>query len=364
MVIESNTIANSVESGIALRGPFARNNLVVGNTIEHNGRSGVLILKGANSNLIGGTTAAARNVISGNTSFGIEINTPIDDAPFVATSRNTIQGNFIGTDAAGTKPDPNGIGISIRGGANNLIGGTDKGAGNVISANVNDGVDILEATSKGNVLQGNFIGTTADGGAALGNGRDGVAISVDARANVIGARASEPIGARGNVIAFNGGNGVSVGDTGAGLGLGSVGNTIRGNGIFGNALLGIDLGHNGATLNDPMDPDGSPNNFQNFPEMLSAIGDGTNITFRGTLNSNPNQKFVIDVYGTAAADPTGHGEGKVYLGSVTVLTNAVGLANFTFTAPELVAPGWAISATATRVSTGDTSEFSKIVLLT
>ena len=94
-------------------GPFVRNNSVVGNTIVRNGRSGVLIQKGANNNRIGGTNVEARNVISGNTVFGIEINTPIDDSPFVATSRNTIQGNFIGTDLTGTTAIPN-IGDGIR----------------------------------------------------------------------------------------------------------------------------------------------------------------------------------------------------------------------------------------------------------
>ena len=112
-----------------------------------------------------------------------------------------------------------------------------------------------------------------------------------------------------------------------------------------------------------LDADESPNNLQNFPELLSAIGDGTNITVLGKLNGRPNQKFVIDVYATAAADPSGHGQGKVYLGSVTVMTNAAGLASFSLVVPQLASVGWAISATATRLCTGDTSEFSKIILL-
>jgi parallel beta-helix repeat protein len=363
IAIDSNVISHNGDTGIKLYGAFVRNNLVAGNTVTQNGRTGVLLQHGANNNVIGGLTAAARNVISGNTTYGIAIDKPTD-VPFIAVTRNTIQGNFIGTDAAGSKPDPNGIGILVVGGTNNLIGGTDKGAANTISGNTFDGVAILEPTSKGNVLQGNFIGTIVGGGGALGNGLHGIEISVDAVANVIGARVGEPVGNRGNVIAFNGGNGVAVGNTAVGLGLASVGNTIRGNAIYANSLLGIDLGGNGATLNDPLDPDSSPNNYQNFPELLSAIGDGTTITFRGTLNSTPNQKFVIDVYGTPAADPSGHGEGQFYLGSVSVVTNAAGLATFTFTAPQLALPGWAISATATRVGTGDTSEFSKIILLT
>jgi hypothetical protein len=364
VVIDSNTIANSVDTAIAFRGPFARNNLVVGNTIQRSGRSGVLILKGANNNVIGGTTAAARNIISGNTVFGIEINTPISDVPFVATTKNTILGNFIGTDGTGTEADPNGIGINVRGGTNNLIGGTVKGSANVISGNVYSGVVILERTSKGNVLQGNFIGTMAGGGGPLGNGLDGVEITVDASANVVGARVGEAIAGQGNVIAFNGRTGVSVGATGPGLGLASVGNTIRGNSIYDNTLLGIDLGNDSVSFNDTLDPDLGPNRLQNFPQMLSALSDGTRIKFNGTLQGPPNVKFVIDVYATATPDdPTNYGEGKVYLGSVVVLTNGTGLANFDLVTLQLVPVGWAISATATRLSTGDTSEFSKIILL-
>ena len=47
-----------------------------------------------------------------------------------------IYGNFLGTDPTGTQAVPNNDGVQIDGGAaNNTIGGTTAGAGNVISAN-------------------------------------------------------------------------------------------------------------------------------------------------------------------------------------------------------------------------------------
>src|SRR5205809_1108758 len=88
-----------------------------------------------NNNQIGGTTPAARNRISGNTASGIEI----DDG-----SNNTIQGNFIGTNASGNAALGNGAhGIMLYGNATgNLIGGSAAGAGNVIAANGQMGLDL------------------------------------------------------------------------------------------------------------------------------------------------------------------------------------------------------------------------------
>ena len=125
--------------------------------------SGRGILLGGSNNQIGGTTPGDRNIISANSSFGIEVNAASAD-------NNTIQGNFIGTDALGTNPLGNGgSGIRALGSAsNNLIGGTGAGAGNTIKFNGGAGVNLFGGAMNG--VLGNSI---------FGNGSLGINISDD-----------------------------------------------------------------------------------------------------------------------------------------------------------------------------------------
>jgi hypothetical protein len=153
-------------------GPLAGGtyNLVAGNyigtditgTVSLGRQNGVLVF--GDDNTIGGTTASARNLISGNTSAGIGLNGGN------GTFGNVIQGNYIGTDASGTRAVPNGTGIGLLAVGNNTIGGTNSGAGNLISGN-GDGVLLNDCTNI--VIQGNLIGTDKTGTVALGNS-DGV----------------------------------------------------------------------------------------------------------------------------------------------------------------------------------------------
>ena len=87
------------------------------------------------------------------------------------TTGNVVQGNMIGTNAAGSAALANhGDGVSIESGATaNTIGGTATGARNVISGNTSDGVEITGAGTTGNVVEGDFIGTNAAGSAAIAN---------------------------------------------------------------------------------------------------------------------------------------------------------------------------------------------------
>ena len=125
-------------------------------------------IEGAPSNTVGGTTAATRNVLSGNLGDGLSIGQA--DA-----TGNVILGNFIGTDLAGTVPLGNGDdGIQILGAPGNTVGGTVLGAGNVISANGSNGIFVLSAGATGNVVRGNSIGTDVSGTSDLGNLSNGV----------------------------------------------------------------------------------------------------------------------------------------------------------------------------------------------
>ncbi|MFV2066546.1 MAG: beta strand repeat-containing protein [Pirellulales bacterium] len=203
----------------------------------------------------------------------------------------------------------------------------------------------------GNYVQGNRIGTDATGNIDLGNALNGVLIDAGAADTTIGGTA---VGA-GNVIAFNRGVGVRL-SSAAGTG-----NAIRGNSIFDNVALGIDLVGGsedafGVTANDPLDVDGSPNNFQNFPVLTEAFaGAVTHVV--GTLNSTPNTPFELDFFASRSADPSGFGEGQGYLGSAVVTTDASGDAAFVETFSAVTVDGDFITATATDPS-GNTSEFS------
>ena len=147
---------------------------------------------------------------------------------------NTIQGNYIGTNAAGDAALANEVGINIDNAPNNLIGGTTEAARNVISGNQWDGVDIWGSSASGNDIQGNYIGTNVSGTGALGNAWDGVWIDAGAHGNTIGGTST---GAR-NIISGNLDDGIQISG-------GSSGNTVLGNYIGTDATGSVALGNDG-----------------------------------------------------------------------------------------------------------------------
>jgi CSLREA domain-containing protein len=157
-----------------------------------NNLAGVGIFIGS-GNLIGGALPAARNLISGNDGSGVWVWGSVG-----FTSDNSVQGNYIGTDRDGTAALPNdGDGVFIFAStSDNKIGGTEPGTGNLISGNIDDGI-LISPGPTGNTIQGNFIGTDASGTADLENGGNGVDIS--ASDNTIGGTTA---GAR-NIISAN-----------------------------------------------------------------------------------------------------------------------------------------------------------------
>ena len=339
------------------------NNLIDGNTLTNNSNAGVEI-SGSSNNIIGGTTAAARNVISSNAS-GVSLRQ-------VTATQNTIVGNYIGTNAAGTAALGNFTGIEILLAENNTIGGTTAGARNVISGNNGEGISITgvqfasfaqsEAVSEAannNTILGNYIGVDATGFNPLGNGlnpqafrRDGVRI-FSANGTTIGGAAT---GAA-NIIANNGGNGVFVepASTGSPAPAG-INNAILGNSIRSNVGLGIELGATGVTANDPGDGDTGANNLQNYPILTSALTRTTGTTITGTLNSTANSTFTIEFFNNAACNSSGNGEGETLAARFTVTTNSAGITTFSVPITPILA-GRFITATATDAS-GNTSEFS------
>jgi len=256
---------------------------------------------------------------------------------------NVVEGNFIGTDATGTAPEGNiQFGMFVAGEAsNNVI------TGNLISGNQNipfgAGVYIHGEGTLGNQVLGNLIGTDITGTLPIPNGEEGVEVATAQSSAVIA----------GNIIAFNLQQGIVV-----------FGNaTISRNSIFSNGGLGIDLGApQGVNTNDPGDADAGPNALMNFPVLSSAHAAPGRLVVKGTIDTpNPGTvtiEFFANPVPTPGSDPSGHGEGAVFLG--TVRPNPQG--TFTVALPP-VAAGTFITATATDAN-GNTSEFAENIAAT
>ena len=342
--------------GIGIAGTGASGNLVQGNFIGTdvtgsadlgNVIDGVQI-QDAPNNTIGGAQPGEGNIISGNGDNGIFIYG-------TGASGNVVRGNFIGTDVTGSADLENALfGVQIKDAPNNIIGGSQAGAANVISGNDEDGVFVVNPGASGNVVQGNLIGTDVTGRADLGNGGNGVIIQDASNNTVGGSRAGD-----GNVIAFNDFSGVTVGSS---LEDTSVSNSIRRNAIYSNGALGIDLGADGVSASDSLDADTGPNNLQNFPAITSALATESTTRIVGSLKSFPNEEYALDFYASNESDDSNFGEGERYLDSVTVITDSLGDASFDVTFAEKPITGELITATATD-SLGSTSEFSEVILL-
>jgi len=334
-LLEATAIGNKIQGNLI--GTNAAGTVALGNTGE-----GIRIIDAGNS-LIGGTIPGARNIISGNFR-GVTIEG--------ASSGNLLQGNYIGSDVTGTVDlGNNQEGLVIYSCHDNTIGGTVAGARNLISGNDVDGIRIQGAQSFGNLVQGNFIGTTADGVNLLPNALLGVNI-VSASKNTIGGTAS----GAGNTVAGNNYAGVLINS--------GVGNAVLGNSIFSNARLGIEIDPEdaiGLLENDPEDSDFGSNWRQNYPLLTSVTTAGGNTSFQGKLNSNPNKTFRIEFFSNTACDQSGFGEGQTFLGSTSVTTDASGDATINASLPGIPA-GQFVTATATSPAS-DTSEFSPCALV-
>lgn len=308
---------------------------------------GVGLYAGPVGNTIGGSTAGAGNVISGNTQYGIFISDS-------GTINNVVQGNLIGTDATGTTAIPNvnfGIGVwSFASG--NLFGGTSTGARNVISGTTGDGYGITLGGANNNIVEGNYIGTDITGQNPIPNHFAGVAMYSGSVSNLIGGVNTDA----GNIIAFNFGPGVVMYDPI------TTNDSIRGNSIFSDDGLGINFNNSGPTPNHSGFAAG-PNDLQNYPIITNAFGYSGSTIVQGNFNSLPNGNYFLDFYYNSAPDFSGYGQGQVYLGSIQVTTSGTGNAFFAYTNASGNYSGQYLVATATSVR-GDSSEFGPDVIAT
>src|SRR5262249_435829 len=151
-------------------------------------------------------------------------NCSLNAIQFIQNGGNFAEGNYLGTDAAGTSAVANTTGLLVFGTANNTIGGTTAAARNVLSGNTRDGIEISAPAAIHNVVEGNYIGVSAAGTTALANGRHGVFLN--ATQNTIGGTAAGTA----NVISGNTMNGIQIFENAPGTA-----NLIQGNFIGTNA---------------------------------------------------------------------------------------------------------------------------------
>ncbi|MEZ5331005.1 MAG: right-handed parallel beta-helix repeat-containing protein [Thermoanaerobaculia bacterium] len=354
--------------GIGVTGTFhgeGVGNLVQGNYVGTdatgmralgNERNGIY-LDMAGETLVGGTVAGSGNLVAANGTDGIEVqHTPVSRPNFV-------QGNVVGLNATLSAALPNGAaGIRVTAPAGDVVGSSGPGGANIVAGNIGDGI-VLDIGGDASVV-GNWIGVTPTIG-GVGNG--GVGLLVDrtlgavASGNTVRENGSHGVWIDGgsqtlltaNTIQDNGGAGIAVTDADADR------NTLFDNSLASNAGLGIDLGDDGPTANDPGDGDVGPNRLQNYPVLETVFLSGGSSLVAGSLNSQHDWSFTIDVYSSPSCDPSGSGEAESLVGSFVVTTDALGLATFDVVLPE-IDPGRSVVATATD-ELGSTSELSLCV---
>ena len=357
---QGNIISGNDDTGIVIDGnglATTTANIVAGNyigldiagtTALGNSTNGVEIFGSASGNTVGGLSAAAGNVISGQGQYGIVIS---------GAGGNTVRRNSVGTDASGTTAIGNGTdGIWVFQSDNTIIGGI--GVGNVIAGSADSGIEIGNST--GVIIQGNFVGTDTMAVLDLGNSGSGIVLFGTSSLNVIGGTAA----GAGNVVAHSGNDGIYLNDS-----VGT-GNSILGNSVYDSGGLGIELTETGptwgVTTNDAGDADTGANNLQNFPVITSAVTNGSQITVSGAINSTPNSFFRVEFFANTANNPSNHGEGQRFLGFANLSTDGAGNATINATLNASVAAGELVSATSTKTNAGftaftDTSEFAQNV---
>ena len=361
VIVNFSTNSNAENEGAAIFiDAFSTDNVVAGNylgvaadgtTAAPNGYAGVLDFSPGNT--IGGTTAADRNVISGNVQAGVVVLGTLFITPVPVN--NVIEGNYIGTNAAGTAAVPNKNGVVLSGTKLVTVGGTSAAAGNLISGNTTDGIlvegdgytYVPDVVTSDNVIDGNFIGTNAAGTSALGNGLWGID-NEDADHTRIGGVAPTPGVAPGNLISGNG-NAIGGGSGGGDVGKPSGGIQLLSSGFsaasptFGSTIQGNLIGTDSTGKNAIPNAEGVV--LAGAGGVLPPGGNGVVVspnTVGGTATGDRNvisgnRGSGVDIVGTNAVDdvvqgndigvditgdaPLGNFGRGVYVGDVSPLLN-------------------------------------------
>jgi hypothetical protein len=255
------------------------------------------------------------NLISANDGDGVAISSC---PPTADVFDNHVEYNYIGTSKSGMSALGNfHAGVYLGEGTHDNVVND-----NIISSNIYEGVSIMGYYQSGgptwftntNHVLDNRIGVGKDSLFAMGNQRDGIGIGKWGPSWSLGH--AEKNEADNNIIANNGRNGVMVFEHGAST-TNADKNKIRRNSIYNNSLLGIDLGDDGITLNDPSDPDSGANEFVNFPVLFNLGWSSGTVYVSGTVNINTSPTAaVVDIFKIQTGTSSGYGQGKVYLGTL------------------------------------------------
>ncbi len=300
-----------------------------------NSYDGVAIFGGSTYNSITDSVIGNNGRADG---AGVELNE-------TGTDYNTIAGDFIGINAKSTYALPNYNGVEIDGGASsNTIGAVTSGTpSDVISGNNWDGVHIVDSLggtggnpTQYNVVEGDYIGVTADGTASLGNAQSGVAIYDGASGNTIGGVggiADLCVTGPGNLISGNGSNGVYISDSttndnlvvGDSIGTNAAGNQALANGTGVCITNGANLNTIGGTITggNPCnviagnDSDGVHIVNGAVENQVAGNYIGVNVSGQGALGNGASGVAIFaGAYGNiVGVAPNGNGSGNVISGN-------------------------------------------------
>lgn len=281
---------------------------------------------------------------------GVHTLTPTSALPALTGSTGinglTQPGSNCATNPPTLRIELNGISAGVGSDGLQSNGTSSTIAGLIINRFNGDGVELSGANS--NVVICNLIGTNSAGTAASPNGGNGLRIN-----NSTVIQVGDMTGGMPNIIAFNTGRGITIEGSSSAV-------FVARNSVHSNGNLGLDLAANGVTLNDPGDIDTGPNALQNFPLLNNIItGDsGATSTINGSLSSTASANFRIEFFANDSCDPSTFGEGETFIGSQNVTTDGSGNATFAFGGASSFVGRPFITATATNLSTNNTSEFS------